>query len=229
MVHVCVIEASQKVSIPREGVVPSFIEILIAGAEDLSDTEIDQFRELLFCFSSVISMSDLDIGRNHLVQHHIDTQCANPVKQQPRRLPFPHQEEVKQEFMQPATWSSPVILVRWIHWVLHRLPSECSDKEKCPSSSMDQRYLGHAVWITLVLYFDLGSGYCRVEVAKEDPFEKTAFSTPFGLYQFKTMPFRLCNAPNTFQRLMERVLSGLHWSTCLVYIDDIIVYSMNTF
>ena len=41
------------------------------------------------------------------------------------------------------------------------------------------------------------------------------------------MPFGLCNAPSTFERLMERVLQGLHWHTCLVYIDDVVVFGKN--
>ena len=56
--------------------------------------------------------------------------------------------------------------------------------------------------------------------------EKTAFRTSSGqLYEFNQVPFGLCNAPATFSRLMDRVLSGLHWETCLFYLDDIIVSS----
>ena len=51
----------------------------------------------------------------------------------------------------------------------------------------------------------------------------TAFATKRGLYEFSVMPFGLCNAPLTFERLMERVLSGLQFDICLVYLDDIIV------
>ena len=54
--------------------------------------------------------------------------------------------------------------------------------------------------------------------------EKTAFSTRMGLYQWRVMPFGLCNAPATFERLMELILGGLTWKMCLVYMDDIIVY-----
>ena len=54
--------------------------------------------------------------------------------------------------------------------------------------------------------------------------EKTAFSTGQGLYEFRVMPFGLCNAPSTFQRLMELVLAGLRWDICLAYLDDIMVF-----
>jgi len=69
---------------------------------------------------------------------------------------------------------------------------------------------------------DLLSGYWQVEVAKEDQ-EKTALATQSGLFELKVMPFGLCNAPATFQRLMDLVLAGVQWSYYLVYLDDIIV------
>ena len=53
----------------------------------------------------------------------------------------------------------------------------------------------------------------------------TAFATASGLYEFCVLPFGLCNAPSTFQRLMHQVLHGLDWNICLIYLDDIIVFS----
>ena len=73
---------------------------------------------------------------------------------------------------------------------------------------------------------DLVSGYWQVEIEECDK-EKTAFCTSEGLYQFNVMPFGLCNAPATFQRLMDTVLAGLQWDRCLVYLDDIIVVGKN--
>ena len=53
---------------------------------------------------------------------------------------------------------------------------------------------------------------------------KAAFVTNEGLFQFRVMPFALCNAPATFERLMDRVLCGMRWSRCLVYLDDVISF-----
>ncbi len=57
--------------------------------------------------------------------------------------------------------------------------------------------------------------------------DKTTFVTRQGLFQFMVMPFSLCKAPVTFERLMELVLSGLNWKICLIYLGDIIVYGGN--
>ena len=74
-------------------------------------------------------------------------------------------------------------------------------------------------WFTTL---DLLSGYWQVEVEEKDH-EKTAFITHEGLFEFTKMSFGLCNAPATFQRLMDLILVGLQWKNCLVYLDDILV------
>jgi len=72
---------------------------------------------------------------------------------------------------------------------------------------------------------DLNSGYWQVQL-DEDAKDKTSFyGAGGGLWRFRVMPFGLCNAPATFERLMERVLGQLQWQICLCYIDDVLVYS----
>ena len=71
---------------------------------------------------------------------------------------------------------------------------------------------------------DLASGYHQIKLAPEDC-EKTAFVTRYGLYEYTVLPLGLCNAPSTFQRLMNAVMSGYIDDFVLVYLDDILVYS----
>ena len=59
----------------------------------------------------------------------------------------------------------------------------------------------------------------------EDVHQKSAFTTYSGLNESIRMPFWLCNAPATFQRVMQAVLAGLEWRSCFVYLDDILIAS----
>ena len=128
--------------------------------------------------------------------------------------------------MTSSAWASPIVLakkrdggVRFC--VDFRRMNEITRKDAYPLPRIDDT-LETLSQPQLFSTLDLASGYWQVELAEESR-EKTAFSTTEGLYEFKVMPFELCNAPATFQRLMDLVLSGLQWSNCLVYIDDIMI------
>ena len=71
---------------------------------------------------------------------------------------------------------------------------------------------------------DLASGYHQIAMAPED-MEKTAFVTRYGLYEYTVLPLGLCNAPSTFQRLMNEVMKGYIDDFVGVYLDDILVYT----
>ena len=77
---------------------------------------------------------------------------------------------------------------------------------------------------TVVFSLDIAMAYHHVPVKPADV-EKIAFITHVGLFEMAKMPFGLCNAPSTYQRLMISVLQGLIGRICLAYLDDVIVFS----
>jgi len=135
---------------------------------------------------------------------------------------------LRRKVIQPSSspWASPVVLVKkkdgsTRFCIDYRKVNSITHKDAYPLPQIDDTLdtLSGSQWFSTV---DLLSGYWQVEVAEEDK-PKTAFTTCEGLYEFNVMPFGLCNAPATFQRLMDLVLAGIQWSQCLVYLDDVII------
>ncbi|GMF35081.1 unnamed protein product [Phytophthora fragariaefolia] len=77
---------------------------------------------------------------------------------------------------------------------------------------------------TLFSTMDIASGYWNMPI-QENSASKTAFTCKYGLYEGMVMPFGLCNAVPVFERLMETVLVDLKWMTCLVFLEDCVIFS----
>ncbi|GFW62057.1 retrovirus-related Pol polyprotein from transposon 412 [Trichonephila clavipes] len=203
---------------------------------ELSPEQKSSAERLFQEFEDVFSRNSSDIGHTTVIQHKIDTADHPPIKQHPRRLPFAKLEEVgtllremqENDIIEPSSspWASPIVLVRKKDGsrrfcVDYRKLNDVTKKDSYPLPRIDDTLdtlSGHKWFSTL----DLKSGYWQVEIHPEDR-EKTAFTSGQGLWQFKVMPFALCNAPATFERLMETVLKGLTFEACLIYLDDVII------
>lgn len=208
---------------------------IVSTITHLSNSEKELLFVLLMEYADVFSFHS-DLGRTNLTKHHIDTGDSQPIHQLPRRVSPARRQEVRQllnemlknDIIQPSNspWSSPIILVRkrdgsTRFCIDYRKVNSVTRKDAYPLPRVDDILdtLGGSKWFSTL---DLKSGYWQVEVDSSSR-EKTAFTTSEGLYEFKVMPFGLCNAPATFQRLMNRVLCDVNWVECLVYIDDTVV------
>ena len=218
---------------------PHLQELYDKSSKKLNDEEKQQFKTLLIKYQNAFSKDPKDIGTTDLIEHNINTGNANPIRQHPRRIPLAKMKEAEDEIKDMASrgiiepsygpWSSPVVLVKkkdgtTRFCVDYRRLNDVTIKDSHPLPRIDDT-LDALSGSTLFSVVDLRSGYWNVKISDKDK-PKTAFSIPgSGLWQFTKMSFGLCNAPATFVRLMERVLRGLSWKICLVYLDDIIVFS----
>ncbi|GBN25236.1 Retrovirus-related Pol polyprotein from transposon 297 [Araneus ventricosus] len=209
---------------------------ILENLEGLNEEQRTAVKELLQEFQNLFSTSDSDVGRCKMTQHRINTGNHPPIKQYPRRLPLAKKEEAERLVKEmvdngiieesSGPWASLIVLVKKKDGSTHfcvdyRKLNEITIKDSYPLPRIDDTLdaLNGSQWFSTL---DLKSGYWQVEIQPEDK-EKTAFTTGQGLWQFKVMPFGLCNAPATFERLMVTVLRGLTSEACLVYLDDIII------
>lgn len=231
----CNVQESRVAKVPAEK--KTILQNLVAKVgTHLSEAELTEFYNLLLDYSDIFAINDSDIDRTNGLKHNIKTGESKPIRQPARRLP-PHQrdkvnkllqEMQERDIIQPSSspWASPIVLaqkkdgsVRFC--VDYRKWNAVTTKDAYPLPQIDDTLdtLSGSKWFSTL---DLLSGYWQVEMSQRDS-HKTAFGTLQGLFEFKVMPFGLCNAPSTFQQLMDLVLAGLQWSRCLVYLDDVII------
>lgn len=205
---------------------------------DLSHTQAEDLRRVLLSYSDIFDLENRPLGQTTVVQHSIHTGDAQPVHRRPYRVSAAERAIIQKEvdkmlaknIIEPSSspWAAPVVLVKkkdntWRFCVDYRHLNKITKKDVYPLPRIDDALdcLHGAQYFSSI---DLRSGYWQIAVDPLDR-EKTAFVTPDGLYHFKVMPFGLCNAPATFERMMDSLLRGLKWSTCLCYLDDVIVFS----
>ncbi|KAG5888496.1 hypothetical protein JTB14_015741 [Gonioctena quinquepunctata] len=182
---------------------PTELEKLVAiSSKDIKPAQQPKLRDLVKKYQDIF---DTGQGKGvELMWSSTRLILGRPIRQSARRLPLAKKEE-----------ADKIVSDMGKEGVI-----EPSDRQ-LPLPRIDDT-LDTLAGSTIFSTLDLKSGYWQVELAQEDR-EKTAFTIGSGLWQFTVMPFGLCNAPATFERLMETVLKGLSWNTCLVYLDDIIV------
>ena len=126
-----------------------------------------------------------------------------------------------------SPWSAPVVIA-----YRNGKPRFCVDYRKLNAATIPDEFpiprqseiLSSLSGAQVLSSLDALSGFTQLELNPDDV-EKTAFRTHRGLFQFRRMPFGLRNGPSIFQRVMQGILAPYLWIFCLVYIDDIVVYS----
>ncbi|MES9881558.1 MAG: reverse transcriptase domain-containing protein [Sedimenticola sp.] len=199
--------------------------------------EKERIATTLINFQESFSKDEYDLGLTNLIEHSIDVGGHVPIKQPPRRVPlaFAAEEEnvikemQKQGIIRPSTspWASPICLVKKKSGKIrpcidYRRVNAITTKDAYPLPRISD-CLDAVAGACFFSTFDLLSGFHQIPIKQSD-IPITAFCTKYGLYEYLSMPMGLTNSPATFQRLMEIALRGLQWHTCLIYLDDILVF-----
>ena len=232
------IEASPRYTKENFKGVPEHLQDLFSRSKQEVPNQYHQdIVELLAEFQDIFSKGSDDLGKTNLVKHHINTGPQPPIRQRPRRHPIGQRGEIKEQVQEllekdlieptDSPWAANVVLVRkkdgtQRFCVDYRQLNAATIKDAYPLPRIDDTLdaLSGVMWFSTL---DLASGYWQVGL-DEDAKAKSAFLADGGLYAWNVMPFGLCNAPATFERLMDKVLTGLHWETLLVYLDDLIIF-----
>ena len=211
----------------------------LQGLKEWPESEQQQARELLLKWEHLFTHNDLDLGKIALIKHKIRLTDQTPFKERYRHIPPYMYDNVRAHIREMldigaihkshSPWASAVVLV----WKKDGGLRFCIDLRKLNEQTVKDAYslpridetldrLQGSQWFSSL---DLKSGYWQVEMDEESK-PLTAFTVgPLGSYECERTPFGLTNAPATFQRLMETCFGDLNLHWCIIYLDDILIFS----
>lgn len=198
----------------------------------------ERLAELIVKYESIFSRDKLDCGKADGYLHRIRVLDEKPFRLPCRRIPPTQYEKLRQVLDEmeerdiirksSSEFASPLVLVskksgdlricndfRWLN------ARTLKDAHPLPHPADALAALGGNAFFSTM---DLTSGYYNVEVHEEDK-KYTAFSSPFGLYEYNRMPQGLCNSPATFMRMMLSIFGDQNFMSLLCYLDDVLVFA----
>ena len=216
-------------------------ELDLSGLEAWPEDQTGKAHSLLKEYHDIFSLEKRDMGHTNATKHKIVLKDLDtpPFQEHFCRIPPPQLDEVREHLklmldagvIRPSNspWCNAVVLVRKKDGSLHF----CIDFRKLNSLTVKDSHPLPQICETLesltgaahYLTFDMNSGFWQVPMEEESK-QYTAFTLgSMGLYECESIPFGLYNAPPTFQRLMQNCLGKLNLTYCLIYLDDVIVFS----
>jgi len=210
------------------------------STSDLTSAQKEQLQTLLEANSDVFEQPTT-VGNAQGIEHEVhpkEGQSFQPIHRAPYRYGEAENafcdkttsDMEKGGMIQPSSgpWAAPVVLAKkkdggFRFCVDYRDLNAQTMQDVFPLPNI-QEAIDALVRARYFSVMDARSGYWQVKVRAKDR-AKTAFITRSGKWEWTVMPMGLINAPATFQRMMNMILAGLTWLNCLVYMDDIMVYS----
>ena len=213
----------------------------LSGLEAWPAEQAEKARGLLWEYHDIFSLEKNDMGHTNVTKHKIVLKDPDtpPFKERFHRIPPPQLDEVREHLklmldagvvrLSNSPWCNAVVLVQKKDGSLRfcidfRRLNTLTVKDSHPLSHICKT-LESLAGVAHYSTFDLNSGFWQVPMDEESK-QYTAFTLgSMGLYECESIPFGLCNALPTFQRLMQKCLGELNLTYCLIYLDEVIVFS----
>lgn len=215
----------------------NWLEKNIDASDEIEKKDRKKLIDILEKFPNLYATDAKETGRTNLIEHQIHTGDSMPIRKRPFRISPKEREMITDDITElenkgiirksKSPWGTNIVLVmkkdgsRRMCMDFRSL-NTVTKKDVYPLPRIDE-ILDVLQGMKFFTSLDQANAYWAIPISENDR-EKTAFVSPSGLYEFNYLPFGLCNAPATFQRLMDVLLSGLQWETCLVYLDDILIF-----